>query len=254
MNSQHPPVQCMEILGYSLCAPDVEELTEFGIPPAAVDASILPAMVRRRTSMATKMAISALDQACNQAALEKELPVIFTSSVGEMAVTDTLCRAISTVNYPLSPTLFHNSVHNTAAGYWSMAVKSMAPMQSMAGMSDSFAMGLLEAACQLQNGAEQLLLVSYDESMPAELLPEYRWKPCAVAMVLANISAGKTTLSRPFLAPARPSDASEFSAHNPTFAAAPLLRSISKRQPGTQLIPVSMGEPVWQVNLEQRSG
>jgi hypothetical protein len=135
-----------------------------------------------------------------------------------------------------------------------MSVKSMAPMQSMAGLADSFAMGLLEAVCQLQNGAKQLLLVSYDESMPAQLLPEYHWKPCAVAMVLANISAGKTSLSRPFLKSARLVDESEFSAHNPTFAAAPLLRSIANKQAGTHIIPLSTGQTAWQIKLEQKGG
>lgn len=253
MNKQTPPAQCMEVLGYSLCAPDPEEIAEFGIPATTVDASILPAMVRRRTSMATKMAVSALDQACTAAGIEKDLPVIFTSSVGEMAVTDTLCKAIGEHNYPLSPTLFHNSVHNTAAGYWSMAVKSMAPMQSMAGLADSFAMGLLEAACQLQNGVEQLLLVSYDESMPSQLLPTYRWKPCAVGIVLANISAGKMCLSRPFLDSIKPANENQFSEHNPTFAAAPLLRAIANQQFATQIIPVSTGETIWQVRLERQN-
>ena len=72
-------------------------------------------MARCRTNSATRIAISAARRAT--ANNGRSPPAIFISTLGEMQITDTLYNAIAHQNYPLSPTQFHNSVHNTAAGY-----------------------------------------------------------------------------------------------------------------------------------------
>jgi hypothetical protein len=62
----------------------------------------------------------------------------------------------------MSPTRFHNSVHNAPSGYWSIATGAMTAATSIAGFRETFAAGLLEAASQLGDGEGPLLLVAYD--------------------------------------------------------------------------------------------
>jgi len=239
------------ILGSGLCIPDEDVAGELGFADAGVDTSVLAPMVRRRTSMATRVAITAAGRACVAAGIGHKLPAIFVSSVGEMQVTDKLCRAITKQDYPLSPTLFHNSVHNTAAGYWSMATGSMASMQAMGALDDGFALGLLEAWCQLQTVTKQVLLVVYDEVMPEQLLPDYAWKACAFALLLDRETRDRPLLHRPIQAtgsdPALP--ATDFPARNPAMAALPLFQVLQQASSGQQQITLSAGTRPWRVDM-----
>jgi len=253
VNSRRPLRRDMHVLGTGVCFQDPDVARHQGFDNAEIDASILAPMLRRRTSIATKMAITALVRACKDAQVDSDLPVIFTSSIGEMAVTDALCRAIAESRLPLSPTRFHNSVHNTAAGYWSLSVGSMAPMQSMAGMEDSFAMGLLEAYCQLQSGVERLLLVSYDESMPAELLPEFRWHACSSAWVLSISEGGDARVSQPYMGTDEGFNknvCAGYSASNPTQASIDLLKSLNGTQGEVRTLRLSGGLTPWLLDVE----
>jgi len=245
----------MSVLGTGWCFEEQDVAAAQGFEACEINPSILAPMLRRRTSTATKMAITALDQACKEAGMGTDLPVIFTSSIGEMGVTDRLCRAIAGSRLPISPTQFHNSVHNTAAGYWSLTVNSMAPMQSMAGMEDSFAMGLLEAYCQLQSGVECVLLVSYDESMPAELLPDYQWQACSTAWVLSTLDTGGPCLSYPYTAgPGNVfnHDCDEYSVANPTQYSISLLKKLLDRKSNRQTLQLSSGEAPWLLDIGWR--
>lgn len=239
------------ILGSGLCIPDEDVAGTLGFANAAVDASILSPMLRRRTSNVTRVAITAAGRACAAAGGNHKLPAIFVSSVGEMQVTDQLCRSITRQEFPLSPTLFHNSVHNTAAGYWSMATGSMASMQAMGALDDGLALGLLEAWCQLQTMTEQVLLVVFDETLPVQLLPDYAWKTCAFALVLAREAHGYPRLHRPFQStvpdPDRPVMA--FPARNPAMACLPLFQALQQAAGGERQIALSPGTRPWLVDM-----
>jgi hypothetical protein len=245
------PSAPMAILGSGLCIPDEDVADALGFADAGIDASILPPMVRRRTSKVTRVAISAAGRACAAAGGNCKLPAIFVSSVGEMQVTDQLCRSITRQEFPLSPTLFHNSVHNTAAGYWSMATGSMAAMQAMGALDDGFALGLLEAWCQLQTVTSRLLLVVYDETLPAQLLPDDAWKTVAFALVLDRDARNQPLLQRPYQ-PTRPDpeqSAMAFPARNPAMACLPLFQVLQQAASGAQQIALSAGSRPWLVNL-----
>ena len=239
------------ILGSGLCIPDEGVAIELGFTDSGLDASILPPMMRRRTSMATRVAITAAGRACGAAGIGRKLSAIFVSSVGEMQVTDKLCRAIVQREYPLSPTLFHSSVHNTAASYWSMATGSMASMLAMGAMDDGFALGLLEAWCQLQTVTEQVLLVVYDEDMPVHLLPDYDWKTCAFALVLSRDVRDRPLLQQPFQRDVsnRGPAVSDFRARNPAMTALPLFQALQQTTRGQQQITLSWGPRPWQVDM-----
>jgi len=249
MTDAATPSAPVAILGSGLCIPDEDVATELGFADAGVDASVLAPMVRRRTSMATRVAITAAGRACTAAGIGQKLPAIFVSSVGEMQVTDKLCRAITQQDYPLSPTQFHNSVHNTAAGYWSMATGSMAAMQAMGALDDGFALALLEAWCQLQTVTQQVLLVVYDETMPEQLLPDYRWKACAFALVLDRETRDCPLLHRPIQANKATLPDIDFPAHNPAMAALPLFQTLQQGNSGEQQLTLSAGQRPWLIDV-----
>ena len=62
----------------------------------------------------------------------------------------------------VSPTKFHNSVHNAAAGYWTIGQGCMAPSTALSAFSHTFAQGLLEALVNLAAGEPAILLAAYD--------------------------------------------------------------------------------------------
>ena len=69
----------------------------------------------------------------------------------------------------VSPTRFHNSVHNAPSGYWSIATKSMASSTSLACFDASFVAGLIEAATQARASGNAVVLIAYDVPYPQPL-------------------------------------------------------------------------------------
>jgi hypothetical protein len=219
------------ITGTGISFHDPDKAIEFGYQGCDMQTGLLPPSLKRRTSVATKTAFAAAERACTSACIKPSaLPTIFTSSLGEIEVTDRLCSDIGHGNYPLSPTRFHNSVHNTASGYWSIAVGSTHPAMAMSGYEDSLALGLLEAWSQLQCITDQLLLVCYEEMPPELLLPDNDWFGCAVAFVLSNRAGSGCTLSKPTTI--QQSDDAHLPFSLPVLAAIDLLKAIEQNVTG----------------------
>jgi hypothetical protein len=108
----------------------------------------------------------------------------------------------------ISPTLFHQSVHNTAAGYWGIATAGQQSSTALSCYDDSFAAGLLEAATVACVEQRPVLLVAYDLVVP-EPLNQARpiTEGFAVALVLAPPSEGSPALMRVRLEAAHMGDA-----------------------------------------------
>ena len=51
-------------------------------------------------------------------------PTVFTSSSGDGDNVHEICETLAAADRQVSPTRFHNSVHNAPAGYWSIATRS----------------------------------------------------------------------------------------------------------------------------------
>ena len=110
------------------------------------EAALLPPNERRRSSDCVRWAVQVAQEAIAQSGLDpREVPTVFASSGGEMGVLDKLCRAPGDAERVISPTLFHQSVHNTAAGYWGIATTCQQSSTALSCYDDSFAAGLLEA-------------------------------------------------------------------------------------------------------------
>ncbi len=130
----------------------------------------LPAGERRRSSFTIKLAVDVARTAVEQAGADAQsLAQIFASSSGDTDTIHQICDALATPERLVSPTRFHNSVHNASAGYWSIATGSMQPSTSISAWIDSFATGLAEAAMQCLSEGVPVLLVAYDTPFPPPL-------------------------------------------------------------------------------------
>ncbi len=164
----------------------------------------LPAAERRRVGKGVKLALEVAFEAVAHAGLDaasSSMTSVFTSSSGDGDNCDAICRALAGDRL-ISPTRFHNSVHNAPSGYWGIASRSMAASTSLCAYDDSFVAGLDDAMSQLACGIDHVLLVAYDAPYP-EPLREARPTPdCfGVALVLARVE-GPHALARI----ARPAD------------------------------------------------
>ncbi len=130
----------------------------------------LPAAERRRVGLAVKLSISVGLQALEQAAAARDaVPTVFTSSVGDGDVINEICSMLAGSDRLISPTRFHNSVHNAPSGYWGIATGSHAPSTSLCAFDWSFAAGLLEATTQASVDHGSVLLIAYDLPYPEPL-------------------------------------------------------------------------------------
>ena len=134
------------------------------------DAMMLPPNERRRSSDCVRWAVQVAQEAMAQSGLDpRDVPTVFASSGGEMGVFDKLCRTLATPERTVSPTLFHQSVHNAAAGYWGIATAGQQSSTALSCYDDSFAAGLLEAMTIVRVERCPVLLVAYDLAVPSPL-------------------------------------------------------------------------------------
>lgn len=131
--------------------------------PAKPSPQLLPANERRRAPETVAVALEVAMAACRDADRDPvTLPSVFTSTHGELAITDYMAATLASDPRAISPIRFHNSVHNAAAGYWTIGTGCTQPATALSAYQASFAEGLLEALLQLQAGAEAVLLVACD--------------------------------------------------------------------------------------------
>ncbi|NHO57039.1 hypothetical protein GOB86_08195 [Acetobacter lambici] len=136
------------------------------VPPAAC----LPANERRRCGPLTRLAIALADEACAQAEVRLEdVRGVFASSNGDGAVVDGILSALTTPGGEVSPTQFHNSVHNAAAGYWTIGHAILSPVVALGSYDWSFAQGLLKAAAECVVENAPVLFVAYDLPIPGPI-------------------------------------------------------------------------------------
>lgn len=127
-----------------------------------LQAGRLPTAERRRSTAVTRLAIDAAEQALPPDMNATEVATVFSSSGGEVETIHRIFEELATPERLISPTQFHNSVHNAASGYWSIATGSWKASTSLSCFDDSFAMGLLETAGQTSIEGTRSLLVAYD--------------------------------------------------------------------------------------------
>jgi hypothetical protein len=96
------------------------------------------------------------------------IPSVFATSNGDGAVVHSILQTIA-ADQPVSPTQFHNSVHNAAAGYWSISTGSQRASTCLACHDATAATALLMAMAEIETERRPLLLCVYDAPLPAPL-------------------------------------------------------------------------------------
>jgi len=134
-----------------------------GAPPSRPSPQLLAPNERRRAPESVAVALEVALAACSAAGRDPAaLPSVFASMHGDLAITDYMCATLVDDPQAISPTRFHNSVHNAAAGYWTIGAGCVQPATAVSSFDATFAQGLVEALVQLHAGAEAVLLVGYD--------------------------------------------------------------------------------------------
>lgn len=124
---------------------------------------LMPAMLRRRLSTAGKMALEVAYRCLDDQA---SIPIIFCSRHGECERSVELLTDLAQ-NVQLSPTAFSLSVHNAAAGLFSIARQEHANNIAIAASHSTIEHAVIEACGLIADGVPAVLLVAYDIALPA---------------------------------------------------------------------------------------
>ena len=196
-------------------------------PPSA-----LPPSERRRASRAIKVALCAGFEACHAAGQDPAtLPTVFSASAGDGYNCHEICQQLATSDRQISPTRFHNSVHNAPAGYWGIASGAMAPSSVLCAYDASFGAGLLEALAQVATDRTRVALIVYDTDYPE---PLHALRPVSdafgVALVLGPESTNRSLarIAVELMLPAAP----------PTPLADPALERMRNDFPAARALPL----------------
>ena len=140
------------------------------------DVSFMPMMTRRRLSPVERAALHVawkIFESPDDVSLPEKgtVPVVFASRWGEIGTTLKLMKQIYSEG-EMSPAAFSSSVHNAAAGAWSLFTKNTAPYTAIAARENTYEMGFLEAETQLKaSKCDAVLYVYAEETPPAYYQP-----------------------------------------------------------------------------------
>jgi len=210
------------LAGFQAYAPGPEIL-----PPIA----LLPANERRRAPRMVKLALAVAAEAFAASGHDPAgITAVFTSSGGDGETIHEILDTLASKRRELSPTKFHNSVHNAAAGYWGIATGATASSTSLCCHDDSFAAGLLEVMAHIAAARQPAALVAYDVPYPAPLDPV---RPIGgvfgVALVLSP-KATKASFAR--------LEANLLPGASAPTAAAPGLEALRRSTPAARSLPL----------------
>ncbi len=210
--------------------------------------ALLPPAERRRAPDSVVLAIEAASQAIAQSGMNPaDVATVFATAYGDTAITDYMCSTL--VEHPalISPTKFHNSVHNAAAGYWTIGTHCTAPSSALSAFDCSFAAGFVEAATQSAADVCPVLLVGYDIEASGALVSVTASRGLlAVALVLSPMASERTvaTISWTLRSGSGQvtqirSDAARRLQHNGSADALPLFESLARGSADPVAMPVS---------------
>lgn len=144
-------------------------------------------------------------------------PVVFSSAHGEICKSLAMLKTIQ-AGEELSPTAFSLSVHNAIAGLFSIAYSNSQEITVIAPGQEGIAPAFIEALGMLHEGADEVLMILYDEPI-ADFYPTAPFKlntafPCVLALRIALSGDG---LSLQFCRSTLPRDDGEHPIQLPAF-------------------------------------
>jgi len=238
------------VTGVGLWAPGFASAAAFtaGVADPAVTtarAELYPGALRRRASPLSCMVASAAGEAVAQAgAALSELPFVLASAYGEIGISVEMMASFEEPEGLPSPTRFHNSVHNTAAAYVSIATQNRGFSTALSAGEETVAATLCEAVALLHEDVPALVVTFADEPTPP---PFDRCRPpyaaAAAALVLAAAPGprplARLTALRRGDPSARPAPLGQPFTHHPCAGALALVRALCAGLAG----PVALGPP-----------
>jgi hypothetical protein len=216
----------------------------------------LPPNERRRASSAVRMAFAAAEQA-TRGRDASTLATVFASADGDLGIAERICRALAAPQRMVSPTDFHASVHNSAAGNWAIAAAATGPSTAVAGYEDCLAIGLMEAMGMVLVENAATLLVAFDLQPPHLLAAQsFANRSLSVALLLMPQRSGHS-LARIHLVAAGGIDAVEPDAAlekvcrgGPAARCIPLLQTLARREHAVVGLPFGPAGALLSVSLE----
>jgi hypothetical protein len=175
---------------------------------ALPDVRFVEPQLRRRLGPLARMMLHVAQQC---AADVRDLRLVFASQHGELGYTVALLKALA-AQEPLSPTVFSLSVHNAAAGMFSMLRAERAASTAIAAGDETLGQALVESYCQLDaDPAQPVLMVYADGAFPPEYR-EFEERPQnarALAVLLSRGASRTASLEAGTSADAAPSRAAQ---------------------------------------------
>ena len=204
---------------------------------------IIPANERRRSPLAVRAAVETSWQALQQSGLASaDVACVFGSGLGDTEITDYMCRVLTTAEKQLSPTKFHNSVHNAAAGYWTISTGCMKSANSIAAYQDTVGACLLEAMIQSVQHNEPVLITVFDIAVQqtwAQIFPSDQSFSASLLICPENFPVEKNLAKISFTTDLSSNQTLEFSEamqslyqQNPAAKILPLLKRLALQQNG----------------------
>jgi hypothetical protein len=225
--------------GIALLTGQVEPSWE---PPSLPPPALLAPNERRRAGTVVRLALAVAQEASDMAGLPPGATrSVFASGNGDGAVVHAILETLAGADPQVSPTQFHNSVHNAAAGYWSIGARSKAAANSLGCHDATAAAALLKAAAEVAVEHQPVLLCIYDVPLPEPLarvrptehvfgvglllMPD----PPATPLARLRLDWQPETTATPWVT-AGSSVVRALYASNPTARILPLLETIARRE------------------------
>ncbi|NOZ01014.1 MAG: beta-ketoacyl synthase chain length factor, partial [Deltaproteobacteria bacterium] len=129
---------------------------------------------RRRMSRLSCMAVRATRMAGGLDAGDPT-PLVFATANGEINTIGLILDSLIDPDRSVSPTQFHNSVHNAGPGYWAISSGRTAETTTISMGELSFECALLDAWSRLTAGAPEIQVTAGDEAItgPAWAAPQH---------------------------------------------------------------------------------
>lgn len=157
-------------------------------PPVDIVAS----RMKRATSIMTRTAVEVVTQAARDAQWELDsFATVFGSAHGEIQIAAEQMVMMQEASGVVSPARFKNSVHNTAAGLFSIAAKNKGFTTAVAAGLHTFPMALFEAWALLATEEQSRVVVSIcEETLPMPIVGFSDHRAMGVAFALSRAEEG----------------------------------------------------------------
>jgi Beta-ketoacyl synthase, N-terminal domain len=211
--------------------------------------AMLPINERRRATPTIRLAFRAAEDAMKGTALPvASLATVFASSDADLAIIHRICLSLAATPRLISPTHFHNSVHNAAAGYWSIAAGAREASTTISAHDGSCAAGLFEACSQVLVDGADVLLVAFDLPAPEPLLAKRPMThPVATALVLTRQATAHSIAAMSCRSTAEAETTfedialEELRLGNPAARLLPLIQMLAQQRFGSVVLPLRPG-------------